>query len=54
MNTTLDSWISGGSRRRVSGSRHELFVRQDGPIDGKPPKTALDGNAFQVTADRCK
>jgi pimeloyl-ACP methyl ester carboxylesterase len=36
MNTTLDSWISGGSRRRVSGSSHELFMRQDGPIDGKP------------------
>jgi pimeloyl-ACP methyl ester carboxylesterase len=36
MNTTLDSWISGGSRRAVSGSPHELFVRQDGPIDGKP------------------
>jgi pimeloyl-ACP methyl ester carboxylesterase len=34
--TTLDSWISGGSRRRVSGSSHELFVRQDGPVDGKP------------------
>jgi pimeloyl-ACP methyl ester carboxylesterase len=36
VNTTLDSWISGGSRRRVSGSSHELFVRQDGPVDGKP------------------
>ena len=36
MNTTLDSWISGGSRRRISGSSHELFVRQDGPVDGKP------------------
>jgi pimeloyl-ACP methyl ester carboxylesterase len=36
MNTTLDSWISGGSRRAVSGSSHELFVRQDGPVDGKP------------------
>jgi pimeloyl-ACP methyl ester carboxylesterase len=36
MNITLDSWISGGSRRRVSGSPHELFVRQDGPVDGKP------------------
>jgi pimeloyl-ACP methyl ester carboxylesterase len=36
MNTTLDSWVSGGSRRRVSGSPHELFVRQDGPVDGKP------------------
>jgi pimeloyl-ACP methyl ester carboxylesterase len=33
---TLDSWISGGSRRRISGSAHELFVRQDGPVDGKP------------------
>ena len=36
MNTTLDSWISGGARRRISGSSHELFVRQDGPVDGKP------------------
>ena len=36
MNTTLDSWISGGDRRRISGSSHELFVRQDGPVDGKP------------------
>jgi pimeloyl-ACP methyl ester carboxylesterase len=36
VNTTLDSWISGGARRRVSGSSHELFVRQDGPVDGKP------------------
>ena len=36
MNTTLDSWISGGARRRISGSLHELFVRQDGPVDGKP------------------
>jgi pimeloyl-ACP methyl ester carboxylesterase len=35
MHTTLDSWISGGSKRRVSGSSHELFVRQDGPVDGK-------------------
>jgi hypothetical protein len=35
MHTTLDCWISGGSRRRVSGSSHELFVRQDGPADGK-------------------
>jgi pimeloyl-ACP methyl ester carboxylesterase len=34
--TTLDSWISGGRRCRVSGSSHELFVRQDGPVDGKP------------------
>jgi pimeloyl-ACP methyl ester carboxylesterase len=36
MNATLDSWISGGCRRRISGSTHELFVRQDGPVDGKP------------------
>jgi pimeloyl-ACP methyl ester carboxylesterase len=36
MNTTLDSWISGGGRRRISGSSYELFVRQDGPVDGKP------------------
>jgi pimeloyl-ACP methyl ester carboxylesterase len=36
MNTTLDSWISGGCRRRISGSSHDLFVRQDGPVDGKP------------------
>jgi pimeloyl-ACP methyl ester carboxylesterase len=36
VNTTLDSWISGGARRRISGSSHELFVRQDGPVDGKP------------------
>jgi pimeloyl-ACP methyl ester carboxylesterase len=36
VNTTLDSWISGGSRRRISGSPHELFVRQDGAVDGKP------------------
>jgi pimeloyl-ACP methyl ester carboxylesterase len=36
MNTTLDSWISGGCRRRISGLAHELFVRQDGPVDGKP------------------
>jgi pimeloyl-ACP methyl ester carboxylesterase len=36
MNTALSSWNSGGSRRRVRGSPHELFVRQDGPIDGKP------------------
>ena len=36
MNPTLDSWISGGSRRAISGSSHELFVRQDGPVDGKP------------------
>ena len=36
MNATLDSWISGGSRRAISGSSHELFVRQDGPVDGKP------------------
>jgi len=36
MNTALDSWISGGCRRRISGSSHELFVRQDGPVDGKP------------------
>jgi pimeloyl-ACP methyl ester carboxylesterase len=34
--TTLDSWISGGTRRAISGSPHELFVRQDGPIAGKP------------------
>jgi pimeloyl-ACP methyl ester carboxylesterase len=36
VNTTLDCWISGGARRPVSGSSHELFVRQDGPIAGKP------------------
>src|SRR3984957_11330850 len=36
VHTTLDSWISGGARRAISGSSHELFVRQDGPIDGKP------------------
>jgi pimeloyl-ACP methyl ester carboxylesterase len=36
VNATLDSWISGGSRRRITGSPHELFVRQDGPVDGKP------------------
>jgi pimeloyl-ACP methyl ester carboxylesterase len=36
MSTSLDSWISGGSRRRISGSSHQLFVRQDGPVDGKP------------------
>jgi pimeloyl-ACP methyl ester carboxylesterase len=36
VNATLDSWISGGSRRRITGSSHELFVRQDGPVDGKP------------------
>jgi pimeloyl-ACP methyl ester carboxylesterase len=36
VNTTLDSWISGGTRRAISGSSHELFVRQDGPIAGKP------------------
>jgi PucR C-terminal helix-turn-helix domain/GGDEF-like domain/alpha/beta hydrolase fold len=36
VNATLDSWISGGSRRAISGSSHELFVRQDGPVDGKP------------------
>lgn len=36
VNTTLDSWISGGTRRRVSGSSHQLFVRQDGPAGGKP------------------
>ena len=36
MNTTLDSWIAGGARRAVSGSSHNLFVRQDGPIAGKP------------------
>jgi pimeloyl-ACP methyl ester carboxylesterase len=36
VNTTLDSWISGGARRAISGSPHELFVRQDGPITGKP------------------
>ena len=36
MNTTLDSWISGGGRRRISGSSHQLFVRQDGRLDGKP------------------
>jgi pimeloyl-ACP methyl ester carboxylesterase len=36
VNTTLDSWISGGARRRVSGSSHRLFVRQDGPVHGKP------------------
>jgi pimeloyl-ACP methyl ester carboxylesterase len=34
--TTLDSWISGGTRRAISGSSHKLFVRQDGPIVGKP------------------
>ena len=27
---------SGGSRRRISGSSHELFVRQDGPVTGAP------------------
>jgi pimeloyl-ACP methyl ester carboxylesterase len=36
VNTTLDSWVSGGTRRTISGSSHELFVRQDGPIGGKP------------------
>jgi pimeloyl-ACP methyl ester carboxylesterase len=36
VDTTLDSWTSGGSRRRISGSTYELFVRQDGPADGKP------------------
>jgi pimeloyl-ACP methyl ester carboxylesterase len=36
VNTTLNSWISGGSRRRISGSPHELFVRQDGSVNGKP------------------
>jgi pimeloyl-ACP methyl ester carboxylesterase len=36
VNTTLDSWISGGARRRISGSPHVLFVRRDGPVDGKP------------------
>jgi pimeloyl-ACP methyl ester carboxylesterase len=34
--TTLDSWISGGTRRAISGSPHKLFVRQDGPVAGKP------------------
>jgi pimeloyl-ACP methyl ester carboxylesterase len=36
VNTTLDSWISSGARRAISGSSHELFVRQDGPLTGKP------------------
>src|SRR5271163_4047218 len=36
MNTTLDSWISCGDRLRISCSSHYLFVRQDGPVDGKP------------------
>jgi len=36
MKTSLDSWISGGARRGVNGSPHQLFVRQDGPVDGKP------------------
>lgn len=36
INTTLDSWTSGGGRRRITGSAHELFVRQDGPVDGDP------------------
>src|SRR5271154_1152762 len=35
MNTTLDSWISGGDRRAISGSGHEVFAWPDGPRDGK-------------------
>src|SRR5271155_6037960 len=36
MNTTLDSWISGGCRRRIRGWSHEWLGRQAGPVDGKP------------------
>ena len=31
-----DEWLAGGSRVLVPGSRHTLFVRQDGPTDGSP------------------
>jgi pimeloyl-ACP methyl ester carboxylesterase len=36
MTTTREGWLAGGSRVQVSGSPHTLFVRQDGPADGKP------------------
>ena len=31
---TSDEWVAGGQRVRLHG--HNVFVRQDGPIDGKP------------------
>jgi pimeloyl-ACP methyl ester carboxylesterase len=36
VNTTLNSWLSSGARVRPSGTAHKLFVRQEGPHDGKP------------------
>jgi pimeloyl-ACP methyl ester carboxylesterase len=31
---TFDEWVAGGQRVRLNG--HSVFVRQDGPTDGKP------------------
>lgn len=37
---TFDDWVAGGLRTPVSG--HQIFVREDGPVDGKP-MTLLHG-----------
>jgi pimeloyl-ACP methyl ester carboxylesterase len=34
MLTTFDDWVSGGDRRIIGD--HEIFVRHDGPRDGRP------------------
>ena len=31
---TFDEWVAGGQRVRLNG--HDVFLRQDGPADGKP------------------
>jgi len=31
---TFNEWVAGGQRIRLNG--HEVFIRQDGPIDGRP------------------
>jgi pimeloyl-ACP methyl ester carboxylesterase len=36
MTSTREEWLAGGNRVPVPGTRHTLFVRQDGPVDGKP------------------
>jgi pimeloyl-ACP methyl ester carboxylesterase len=36
MTISRTAWIAGGSRRRLAGIDHEIFVRYDGPVDGRP------------------
>jgi len=36
MRTTREEWLAGGSRVTLPGTPHTLFVRQDGPEDGRP------------------